>query len=129
MRLHGLIAALHEFRHPVKADLDSTFAQVDQAMYNDLHGPSAFTITGTLKTCRATAFLPQINVPTLFTVGEFDEVGPALVKPFADKVPGPRYVTFKGSAHIATWDARDENVTVVRDFLRAADDTPAIAEH
>ena len=115
--------ALYLYRHPVKADLDSTFAMMNPAIYNYMQGPSEFTITGTFKDYSATAFLPQVKVPTLFTVGEFDEVGPALVKSFADKVPKARYALLKGAAHIATWDARDENVKVVRDFLRAADDT------
>ena len=54
-------------------------------------------------------------------MGEFDEVGPELVKGFADKVTGSQYVVFPGAAHITPWDARDENVKVVREFLKTAD--------
>jgi proline iminopeptidase len=124
-------AAINEFyglyllRHPVQADLDSLFATANEAIYNYMQGPSEVTITGTLKRYDATGFLPQIRVPTLFTVGEFDEVGPALVKGFATKVPGARYVVLAGAAHLTPWDARDENVKVVREFLRAADSTVA----
>jgi proline iminopeptidase len=122
-------AAINEFygeylvRHPVQADLDSTFATFNQAIYNYLQGPSEFTITGTLKPYDVRGFLPQVNVPTLFTVGEFDEVGPELIRGFAAKVPGARYVEFPGSAHLTPWDARDANVKAVREFLRAADST------
>lgn len=65
-----------------------------------MQGPSEFTISGTLKKYNATSFLPNVKVPTLFTVGEFDEVGPELVKGFAAKVSGARYAEFANSAHI-----------------------------
>jgi proline iminopeptidase len=117
--------AMYVFRHPVKADLDSTFATVNEAIYNYMQGPSEFTITGTLKHYDVTAFLRSITVPMLFTVGEFDEVGPEIVKRHAALAKGARYVEFSGSAHMTPWDATDENVQVVRSFLRAADPAKA----
>jgi proline iminopeptidase len=111
------------WRHPVQADLDSLFATANEEIYDYMQGPSEFTITGTLKDYDATDFLSQIKVPTLFTVGDFDEVGPELVKGFAAQVPDARYVVLAGAAHLTPWDARDENVKVVREFLRAADST------
>jgi proline iminopeptidase len=114
---------LYLFRHPIEADLDSTFATANEAIYNYMQGPSEFTITGTLKKYDVRAFLSRIAVPALFTVGEFDEVGPELVKGFADSVPKATYVVLPGAAHITTWDARDENVRVVREFLRGVDST------
>lgn len=113
--------ARYTWRHPVQADLDSTFASVNEAMYNYMQGPSEFTLTGTLKHYNVRSFLPQIAVPTLFTAGEFDEVGPELVKSFAAAVPGARYVAFKGAAHLTPWDAHTENVKIVREFLHFAD--------
>ncbi len=94
---------------------------MNAGIYMYMQGPSEFTITGTLKAYDATSFLPQIKVPTLLTVGEFDEVGPELVRGFASQIPKARFVQFAGSAHMTPWDARDENVSVVRDFLRSAD--------
>ncbi len=113
--------SLYVYRRPVPTDLDSTFATMNAGIYTFMQGPSEFTITGTLKAYVATSFLPEIKVPTLFTAGEFDEVGPELVRSFAVKVPKAKYVEFPGSAHMTPWDARDENVRVVRDFLRSAD--------
>ncbi len=113
--------ALYLYRHPVQADLDSLFSTANESIYNYMQGPSEFTITGTLKQYDVKSFLPQIAVPTLFTVGEFDEVGPELVRGFSQLVPGARVTVLPGAAHITMWDARDENVKVVRDFLRSAD--------
>lgn len=118
--------ALYLFRRPVQADLDSSFASFNQGIYVYMQGPSEFTITGTLKQYDATAFLPQIRVPTLVTVGEFDEVGPELVREHASRIPGARFEVLEGAAHITSWDARDENVRVVREFLRSADSTLAL---
>jgi len=111
------------WHRPVQADLDSTMATVNQGIYNYMQGPSEVTITGTLKHFDVTGFLPQVSVPALLTVGEDDEVGPELVRSHAALIPGSRYEVFAGSAHMTPWDARDENVRVVRAFLRSADST------
>ena len=107
--------------NPVQADFDSLMATFNADIYGYMWGPSEFTITGTLKDYNATSFLPQIKVPTLFTVGEFDEINPDIVKEFADKVTDSHYTVFTGSSHMTPWDARDENVKVVRKFLQSTD--------
>jgi len=123
----GYQAALEEFyslyvwRHPIKADLDSTMATVSEAIYNYMQGPSEFTITGTLKKYDATAYLRSIKVPTLFTVGEFDEADPVTIKKQAAMVPGARVEVLPGAAHITAWDAPEANIKVLRAFLRHAD--------
>jgi len=68
----------------------------------------------------------RISDTTLFTVGEFDEIDPAIVKELADKVPGAKYKMFPGSGHITPWDARDESVKVIREFLNSLDSNPAL---
>ncbi len=116
---------MYVWRHPVQADLDSTMSTVNEAIYNYMQGPSEFTINGTFKDYNATAALPTIKVPVLFTVGEFDEVGPALIKGFADKTPGAQYAVMPGSGHVTPWDAREEILKVTRAFLRSADSSAA----
>lgn len=117
----GDFYARYVWRHPVQADLDSLMTQVNEGIYNYMQGPSEFTITGTLRYYDAKPFLKMITVPTLFTVGEFDEANPTIVKRQAALVPGAQVTVFKGSAHLTPWDARDENVRVVREFLHHAD--------
>jgi proline iminopeptidase len=121
-------SALEEFygkyvwRRPVAADLDSTLRTANLAIYNYMQGPSEFTITGTLRRYNITPFLKKITVPTLYTVGEFDEANPEIIRGFARTTAGAKVAVFRGAAHLTPWDARDENVRVVREFLRAADD-------
>jgi proline iminopeptidase len=120
-------AALMEFYgryvwlHPVEADLDSLFATVNEDIYGYMQGPSEFTITGTLKYYDATPFLPQIRVPILYTVGEFDEANPAIIERFASLTPGAKLVVIPGAAHITAWDNASANLEAVRSFLRDVD--------
>jgi proline iminopeptidase len=64
----------------------------------------------------ATPFLPQIRIPTVYTVGEFDEAGTTTVRRFASLTPGAQVAVLAGAAHITPWDAPEENVRVVREF-------------
>ena len=127
--------AMNEFygkyvwRHPVEADLDSLMATANEVIYNYMQGPSEFIITGTLGNYDATASLKHIRVPVLYTVGEFDEANPDIVRRFAALTPDAKVVVLNGSGHVTTWDARDENVKVVRDFLAAADSSTAMRRH
>lgn len=117
----GEFYGLYVWRRPVQADLDSTMSTANQDIYMYMQGPSEFTVTGTLKRYDAKPFLKQINVPTLFVVGEFDEADVPTVRRHAALVPGARVTVIPGAAHITTWDNPDETVRVVREFLRAVD--------
>jgi proline iminopeptidase len=86
-------------------------------VYEYMQGPSEFTINGTLKEYSITSFLPNIKVPTLFTVGEFDEADTEIVNNFALKVPKAQFVLIKGAAHLTHLDAKEYNLKIVREFL------------
>jgi len=107
--------------HPVEADLDSTMQTANEAIYGYMQGPSEFTITGTLKSYDATPFLRSVHVPTLYTVGEFDEADPGTVRRFASMTPGAKVEVIPGAAHTTTWDNPEVMLKVVRDFLASVD--------
>ena len=127
--------ALEEFygkyvwRHPVEADLDSTIKTANMQIYNYMQGPSEFTISGTLRTYDVTHLLPTIKVPTLYTVGQFDEADPPTIRRFAcatratlpARVASFSVEVIPGAAHITTWDNPEVMVRVVRRFLRKVD--------
>ena len=106
---------------PVAPDLDSTMATFNALIYTYMQGPSEFTITGTLKTYDAAPLLGTIRVPTLYTVGEFDEANPPTIRRFAARTPGARVEVIPGAAHITTWDNPEVMTRVVREFLRSVD--------
>lgn len=81
-------------------------------------GPSEFTATGTLADFDVTDSLSMIALPTLFTTGEHDEAAPATVRWYASLMPNAEVAIIPGAAHLTMQDAPQENVRVVRQFLR-----------
>lgn len=120
-------AALDEFYsryvwlRPVAADLDSTFATFNPAIYGYMWGPSEFTVTGTLGDFDATPMLGDLTVPVLYTVGEFDEANPETITRFGELTPDSRVVVIPDAAHITSWDNPEADVEAVRAFLREVD--------
>ena len=108
-------------RRQVKADADSGDATFNMAMFRYMWGPSEFTVRGPLGRYDATPFLPRIAVPTLFQTGEFDLVGPELVRRYAATTPGARFELMPGVGHFSMRDAPDAMNRMVRRFLAAAD--------
>ncbi len=102
-------------------DYDSLLSTFNVGMYHFMWGPSEFSVTGSLKGYNGTPYLSGIKVPALFTSGEFDEIKPDFVKEYAARVPGAEYVMFPGSSHMTPWDAREESIRTVRDFLNSAE--------
>ncbi|MEW5917828.1 MAG: alpha/beta fold hydrolase, partial [Gemmatimonadota bacterium] len=117
----GQFFAQYFSRRPVRVEFDSLLASTNQDIYNYMMGPGALTATGTLKAYDATPGLKDIAVPTLYTVGEFDLVGPEVVRGYAAKTPGAKYEIIPDAGHMTMWDNPEALLRVVRDFLIAAD--------
>jgi proline iminopeptidase len=75
----------------------------------------------TIRDFDAKPMLPDITVPVLYTVGEFDEANPATIEQFGSVTPGAKVVVVPGAAHITAWDNPDADVAAVRTFLREVD--------
>jgi proline-specific peptidase len=103
---------------PWSADIDSCFAEIGK-QYEYMNGPSEFTIVGALKTFDRTDRLHEINVPTLFITGEFDEAVPSTVKYYQSLVPGASLEIIPGAGHLTTQDSPEQSNKVVRDFLNS----------
>lgn len=120
-------AALNEFYarylwlRPHPADLDSTFATFNPDIYGYMWGPSEFTVTGTLGDFDATPLLPNLDLPVLYTVGEFDEANPETIARFGEMTPGARVVVIPDAAHMTGWDNPEADVAAVRSFLQEVD--------
>lgn len=106
------------YRTPPGPDIDSAFAGANLALYTYMWGPSEFTATGTLTDFDVTDSLGMIPLPTLFTTGEFDEAPPSTVREHASLMPNAEVAIIRGAAHLTMQDAPEENVRVIREFLR-----------
>ena len=118
---NGEFMSRYVVRHIQKADWDSTMSTVGMEQYMYFQGPSEFTIIGTLKGYNVTGLLKDIKVPTLFTVGEFDEANPVTIRRQSKLVPGAQLAVIDTAAHLTMWDNPAQTVKAVRDFLKRAD--------
>ena len=103
---------------PWDVNIDSTFAGANLEVYEHMWGPSEFKATGNLKDFERTDKLSEINVPTLFVCGEYDEARPTTVKYFQSLVPNAKFSMIKDAAHITMHDNPVENNEVIGKFLR-----------
>lgn len=86
-------------------------------VYWTMNGPNEFTIIGNLKDWDITARLQEIKVPTLITVGRYDEVTPKVAETIHRGIRGSRLVVFEKSAHLTMWDEKDLFLKTVREFI------------
>ena len=106
--------------HP-SADMDSVEKQFGMNVYEFMWGPSEFTATGNLKTYDRVPDLSKIEVPVLYTAGEYDEARPSTIRFYAGKTPGAVVSIIPGSGHMTMQDNTEANNRVVSDFFRKMD--------
>jgi len=99
-------------------EADNTLADLNVPLYNYMWGPSEFTATGTLRSYDRTSRLRELDLPVLYTAGEFDEARPATVEYFRSVTPGARFALIPGSAHMTSVDAPEAFADTVSRFLR-----------
>src|SRR5437667_165404 len=108
----------HVCRLPVwPREVTYSFEHLSRPVYFTMNGPNEFTIIGTIRDWDVTDQLPTIRVPTLVTVGRYDEVTPRVAESIHRGIRGSKLVRFEKSAHLAMWEERSRYIEVVRDFL------------
>jgi proline iminopeptidase len=113
-------------RHVCRLDpwpecLMKSFERLNTDIYLRMWGPSEFTITGSLKGFERAERLHEIDVPTLFTCGEFDEAAPATTAYYHRMMPGSEIAVFEGASHEHHLENTGEYLRLVREFLAAAE--------
>ncbi len=106
---------------PWPANVDTSFARANMAIYNYMQGPSEFTFTGTLTDYDVTNRLGLISVPVLFTCGEYDEARPATVRYYQSLIPGAEMIVIPDAGHLTMDDNTEANNKAVGDFLKKRD--------
>ncbi len=106
---------------PYPAALADDLEKIALPVYTTMWGPNEFTCTGTLLAWDRTNRLGEIHVPTLITVGEFDEVAPSCAETMHQGIPGSRLELFAGASHTAHLEQPEAYWAVLRSFLLAAE--------
>jgi proline-specific peptidase len=102
---------------PWPMGLEQSFANVGMEIYMTMIGPSDFKVIGNLKEWDIMDRLPEIQLPTLFVAGRFDECTPEHMTLMHQQVPGSELVIFEKSAHMPFYEERDDCMRVIGEFL------------
>jgi len=113
MYYHNFVCRLPEWPEDVARALN----ELSVPVYFTQNGPNEFTIIGTWKGWDITKRLPEIKVPTLVTVGKYDEVTPKVAETIHRGIPGSELKVFENSAHLTMWDEEEKYLLAVKEFL------------
>jgi proline-specific peptidase len=99
-------------RHVCRLDpwpdaLERSFAGVNQEIYEYMVGPSDLAIVGTLRDWDVTDRLDEIDVPTLVTCGEYDELRPLHAEDIQRRIPNAELEVFAGASHVTMAEVPD----------------------
>ena len=99
------------------AFLQNAMKQGNKALYQYMWGPTEFLSTGTLKTLDLIPLLPNIQTPTLFISGEFDEGAPKSTKAFSEMMPDGQAAMIPNASHMPYIEEPDAYFAQIRSFL------------
>ena len=89
-------------------------------------GGNELVVNGIVRDYSLSPRLHQLQAPTIFMCGRFDEATPEAHAYFASLVTGSRTLVFERSAHHPFATEEKESVQVIRDFLSATAEAPPV---
>ncbi|MEN6617205.1 MAG: proline iminopeptidase-family hydrolase [Syntrophorhabdus sp.] len=106
---------------PWPEDLMRSFDNSNPRIYKIMWGPSEFYPTGNLKTYERIDRLGEIDIPTFFTAGRYDEATPAATQLYRSKVPNATIRIFEQSSHLAMFEEKEEYIESIREFFKSTE--------
>jgi proline iminopeptidase len=90
-------------------------------VYEQMWGPSEFVVTGTLRDYDRIHRLSELKIPTLFMIGEYDEVLPATVREYQARTPGSKVKIIPDAAHMINVDQPQAFSAAIAEFVSSVD--------
>jgi proline iminopeptidase len=87
-------------------------------VYGIMNGPNEFTITGTIKDWDITNEIHRITIPTLITVGRYDEVTKNVATAIKRELPNSRVKVFNKSSHLTMWEETRLYLKTLENFIK-----------
>ncbi len=87
-------------------------------VYNEMWGNSEFEVSGNLKDFDVMDRLNEIEVPLLYTCGEYDECTPQTVLKYHESTPNSKYVVIEDASHLHHVEKIREYETIIREFIK-----------
>jgi proline-specific peptidase len=112
----------HVLRVPMPDYVRRAFDQIG-TVYHYMNGPSEFHVIGPLKDWDRTAWLGEIQVPTLIIAGEYDEATPLINDVLQRGIPGSERLELAGCSHLSHVEDPERYMQSVRAFLERVERT------
>lgn len=106
---------------PLPAVMVESRPKGNKDIYMKMWGPSEFCPTGSLKTFDYTTQLHEINLPSFFVCGRYDEAAPESTQYYQSLVPDSEFHVFENSSHVSYLEEPEAYIETVRAFLRKVD--------
>jgi proline-specific peptidase len=111
---------------PWPQGLEEAFAGIGTQVYETMWGPCEFgPCTGVLNGVDLMPRLHEITVPTLLTIGRYDECPLDHYEEMHSRLPRSELVIFESSSHMQFFEERDRYMSVYSDFLRRIEPPPS----
>jgi len=91
---------------------------MNEQVYATMQGPNEFVVNGNLKDWDRWDDLPDIDVPTLLSVGEYDTMPPRHIEAMGRRMPDARVQVIENAGHMAMWDNPDAYFDGIAGFVR-----------
>jgi proline iminopeptidase len=102
-------------------ECESAPVEFNADVYEQMWGPSEFVVTGTLRDYDRIQRLSEVKVPTLFLIGEYDEVLPATIREYQARVPGSIVKVVPDAAHMINVDQPQAFSAAIAEFVSSVD--------
>jgi proline iminopeptidase len=91
---------------------------INQAVYEQMWGPTEFHATGNLREFDRVNRLSEVRAPVLFIVGRFDEARVQTVSDFQQLITGSKLHVVEDAGHMAMVDEPERYAQALRSFLQ-----------
>jgi len=117
--LVGLFYKTHLCRtDPWSGDVNASLENLSKSpAYRVMNGPNEFTIVGAIKDWDRTADLGQIELPTLLTTGEYDEITLDCHQTIQKAVKGSELLIFGDCSHLTMNEKPEAYVKALHGFM------------
>ena len=102
--------------------LDSSIARNGPKLYLHMWGKEDFLVTGNVKNYNRINDLQKINVPVLFTAGEFDAARPSTVRYYQSRTPKATFTLIENAGHSTMNDNTPADIAAIRNFIKSIEE-------
>lgn len=89
----------------------------NSVVYQTIWGDTEFLVTGNIRDYDVTNRLGEINIPTLFTCGFYDEATPETTLFYKSLLPNSEIKVFENSSHLPHFEEKEKYLQVLSNFI------------